>query len=180
MISMPLDAAPELLERVTVGMAELVVRQDENLLLTTLPLGAGLGVAIYDPTLRVGGLLHCLLPDSAVDAECAGTHPGMFLDTGLADLLARAQALKSKLENLRIYVAGGGEILDDSEFLNLGKCNRDALARLLTKFGLSLQGGDLGGLDNCSLQLNLATGEVRLKSAGLEKMKTLCKPSTTT
>jgi chemotaxis protein CheD len=177
---MTLDAAPELLERVTVGMADLIVRQGGNLLLATLPLGAGLGIAIYDPASRVGGLLHCLLPDSAVDPEFAGTHPGMFLDTGLADLLARARALKAKLGDLRIYAAGGGEILDDSEFPNIGKCNRDALARLLAEFGLSLQGGDLRGLDNCSLQLNLATGEVRLKSCGLEQLKTLCKPSTTT
>jgi chemotaxis protein CheD len=178
MISPPLDTAPELLERVTVGVADLIVRPGANVLLATHPLGAGLGVALYDPAARVGGLLHCLLPDSAVDAECAGAHPGMFLDTGLAGLVAAAQALKSKIEDLRIYAAGGGEILDDSEFLNLGKCNRDALVRLLPEVGLRLHGGDLGGLENCSLQLNLATGEVRLKSSGQEKMKTLCKPST--
>ena len=32
--------------------------------IVTYSLGSCLGVTVYDPTLRLGGMIHCLLPDS--------------------------------------------------------------------------------------------------------------------
>ena len=37
--------------------------------LITYALGSCVGVAIYDPVARVGGLLHYMLPESAIDPE---------------------------------------------------------------------------------------------------------------
>ena len=177
MTVMPSDEGPGLVRRVTVSMAGLLVRQGADLILSTQPLGVGLGVAVYDPVAKVGGLLHCLLPDSSIDAARAMKQPGLFLDTGFAGLVTKAQALQAKLEDLLVYAAGGGEILDDTGSFNLGKRTRDALFRLLEERGLRLDGEAVGGLDDCSLQINLATGEVRVKSSGCAKGKTLCKPS---
>ncbi len=77
-------------QRFIVGMADLMVSQDPNLILCTFPLGACLGIAIYDPVVKVGGLLHSMLPDSSIDPKRAAARPGLFLDTGLALLLEYA------------------------------------------------------------------------------------------
>ena len=70
-----------------VGMADLMISQDQSFVLCTFPLGACLGIAVYDPVVKVGGLLHSMLPDSSIDPKRAAARPGMFLDTGLALLL---------------------------------------------------------------------------------------------
>jgi chemotaxis protein CheD len=161
--------------RFVVGMADLMVSQDEHLTLCTSPLGACLGIAIYDPVSKVGGILHSMLPDSSIGPKRAATHPGMFLDTGLALLFEHAVKMKAKRENLLVYAAGGSEILDDTGFFNLGKLNYDVLAGLLARHGAKIHAEDVGGLTNRTMQLNLGTGEVQLKVSGQSKMKVLCK-----
>lgn len=163
-----------------VGMADFVVIQNQNVLLCTHPLGSCLGIGIYDPVARVGGVLHSLLPESEIDPARAAARPGMFMDTGLAAMLARAGHLGAKFENLVVCVAGGARILDETSYFNLGHRNFEVLTKLLAGLGLKLQAQEVGGLSNRALQLNAATGEVRLKISGQGKLKVLCKPLTTT
>ena len=100
--------------RVVVGLAELAVSNNPSAVLTTYSLGSCLGVAIYDPVVKVGGLLHAMLPDSSIDPAKAAAQPGMFLDTGLPALLREACGMRADKRRLRIYVAGGAQIMDDN------------------------------------------------------------------
>jgi chemotaxis protein CheD len=159
----------------TVGMADLMVSQEQDLMLCTFPLGSCLGVAIYDPVARMGGVLHSMLPDSSIDPARAAARPGMFLDTGVALLLEHAGKLKSKKEDLLIYAAGGSEILDETASFNIGKRNYEVLTNLLAQQGLKIHAADVGGLTNRTMQLNVGTGEVRLRFSGQAKLKVLCK-----
>lgn len=166
------ESAQELM----VGMADLMVSQDQNLVLNTFPLGSCLAIAIYDPVTNVGGLLHSMLPDSSIDPQRAAARPGMFLDTGLASLLKHAEDLKVKPANLLIYVAGGSEVMDETASFNIGKRNFEVLTGLLAQRGLKIHASDVGGLANRAMQLRLATGDVRLRFSGNAQMKKLCKP----
>jgi chemotaxis protein CheD len=163
-----------------VGMADFAVIQNQSTLLCTHPLGSCLGVGIYDPVAKVGGVLHSLLPESQIDPPRAAARPGMFLDTGVAAMLAQAGQLGAKMENLSVCVAGGARILDETSYFNIGHRNFEVLTGLLAGLGLKLHAQEVGGLSNRSLQLNTATGEVRLKISGQGKLKVLCKPLTTT
>src|SRR5258708_1745698 len=109
---MSLPGVTEAANTFMVGMADLTVTRDPNVVLCTHPLGACLGVAIYDPVAKAGGLLHAMLPDSTIDPARAAVRPGMFLDTGLAELLKRAETQKLDRANLLVYAAGGGRIMD--------------------------------------------------------------------
>jgi chemotaxis protein CheD len=163
-----------------VGMADLAVIQNQSTLLCTHPLGACLGIGIYDPVAKVGGVLHSLLPESQIDPARAAGRPGMFIDTGLAAMLGQAGQLGAKMENLVVCVAGGARILDETSYFNIGHRNFEVLAEMLAGLGLKLHAQEVGGLSNRSLQLNAATGEVRLKISGQAKLKVLCKPLTIT
>ena len=46
-----------------VGMADMNVAKDKGILIT-LGLGSCVGIALYDPVVKVAGLAHCMLPDS--------------------------------------------------------------------------------------------------------------------
>lgn len=170
----------ELAQNVAVGMADLVVLRNQDVFLCSQPLGAGLGVGIHDPTTGVGGLLHSLLPAAAGDPRRAAARPAMFLDAGLAELVKRAAELGARRESLLVYAAGGGRILDDTNYFDIGRRNHDALLRWLAENELKLAAGDVGGLANRVLQLNPATGEVRVKLSGEAKPKILCKRLMTT
>ena len=50
-------------EIIKVGMADLNTAVYPDIL-TTLGLGSCVGIALYDPVSRVGGLAHIMLPDS--------------------------------------------------------------------------------------------------------------------
>jgi chemotaxis protein CheD len=172
-------SSPE--QKIVVGIADLGASNNPAVTLATYSLGSCLGVAIHDPVARVGGLLHCMLPDSSVDAAKAARQPGMFVDTGLAALLHAAGELGADKERLVISVAGGAQILDGGGLFNLGPRNYEALTRLLAGQGLRIQGEEVGGLANRSMRLSLATGEVRLKTSGQSgECLVSCKNSTTT
>jgi chemotaxis protein CheD len=55
-------------------------------LLVTHALGSCLGLMVYDPEARVGGLLHAMLPLSKINPEKARSNPFMFVDTGVPRL----------------------------------------------------------------------------------------------
>ncbi|HEX3800415.1 MAG TPA: chemotaxis protein CheD [Verrucomicrobiae bacterium] len=173
---MSTEVQTEIATPMMVGLAEFAVSQDPTIGLCSYPLGACLGVTIYDPVVKVGGLLHSLLPASSIDPVRAANRPGMFLDTGLTAMLARAHELNAKDENLLVCVAGGAQIMDDTSHFNIGKRNYDVLVELLKKLNLKISAEDVGGRTNRSIQLNISTGYVRLKFSGQPQPKTLCKP----
>jgi chemotaxis protein CheD len=169
----------EFAQPLLVGMADFLVVHNQNAILRTTPLGACLGVSIFDPAAKVAGILHSLLPDSGIDVARAASRPGMFLDSGLAAMFVRARDLGARLENLTVCVAGGARILDETSYFNIGHRNFEVFTRLLDELGLKPRAQDVGGLSNRSMQLRAATGEVRLKISGQPKMKILCNPLTT-
>ena len=170
----------EFAQLLLVGMADFLVVHNQNAILRTTPLGACLGVSIFDPAAKVAGMLHSLLPDSGIDVARSVSRPGMFLDSGLAAMLTRAREMGARLENLTLCVAGGARILDETSYFNIGHRNFEVLTRLLNELGIKPGAQDVGGLSNRSMQLRATTGEVRLKISGQPKMKIICNPLTTT
>jgi chemotaxis protein CheD len=162
--------------RVLVGPARLEVSDDPDAVLCTVPLGSGIGLVIYDPVAKVGGVLHSLLPASSLDPDKAITCPAMFLDAGLEILLGRLSQINAKSENIQVFAAGAAQMMGESPEFNIGLSNCDRLPPLLAEHNLTLHAQALGGRTNCSMELNLATGEVWLKYSGAEKLKKLCKP----
>ena len=46
-----------------VGMADMNIAKNTGVLIT-LGLGSCVGIALYDPVVKIAGLAHCMLPDS--------------------------------------------------------------------------------------------------------------------
>ena len=177
---MPAPSLTGFNQKVVVGIAEMAVSNNQNVTLTTYSLGSCLGIAIYDPVVKAGGLLHIMLPDSTIDPAKAAKQPSMFVDTGVPALFRAAYQLHAEKHRMIISVAGGAQIMDAGGFFNIGSRTFDALTRLFAEHGLKIQAEQVGGLVNRTMHLNLATGEVRLKISGQPQEFILCKNSTTT
>jgi chemotaxis protein CheD len=162
--------------RIVVGMAELVVSNNPAATLATYSLGSCLGISIYDPVTRVGGLVHIMLPDSSIAPEKAKNQPAMFLDTGLPRLFQSAYPMRLDKHRTIICVAGGAQILDDKGYFNIGPRNLAALNALLREHGLRIAAEDTAGMVNRTMYLKLATGQVRLKISGQSTESILWNP----
>ena len=51
-----------LTHKVVVGIADMAVSNNATVTLATHALGSCIGVSVFDPVVRVGGLLHYMLP----------------------------------------------------------------------------------------------------------------------
>lgn len=152
--------------RVVVGVADLAVSNNQGAVLTTYSLGSCLGITLYDPRLKAGGLLHIMLPDSTIDPVKAQARPWMFVDTGIAGLLRETAKLGVNKDRAIFCVAGGAQFLDSKGFFNIGQRNYESLKKVFQQSGLRLHAEAVGGLVSRSVFLHLETGEVRIKVSG--------------
>jgi len=121
-------------------------------------------MTVYDPLVKVGGLLHFMLPDSQIDIQKARLNPWMFADTAIPLFLRKVCQLGGEKRRLIIKVAGGSQILDSSGFFNIGKRNYLVLRKILWMHNLLVNGEDIGGEINRTLSLELLTGKVFVKT----------------
>ncbi|HEU4630508.1 MAG TPA: chemotaxis protein CheD [Gemmatimonadaceae bacterium] len=157
---------------VTVGMADLRVSADPLDRLVTYALGSCLGIAVYDPVARVGGLLHVMLPLSSVDAERARVNPALCVDTGVPELFRACYRLGAKKPRMTVKVAGGaaGTAPGQPDQFQIGKRNVLTLRKLLWKNGVLADAMDVGGHQlSRTMSLALADGTVLLKVAGVTR-----------
>lgn len=152
--------------KVVVGVGGMAVSNDQSVVLSTYSLGSCLGIALYDPVARAGGLLHAMLPDSSINLEKAKAQPGMFVDTGLPSIFRALYQLRADKHRILLCVAGGASLMDSTGFFNIGERNYEALSTLLRAHQLTIRAEHVGGLVSRTIHLHLQTGEVRLKASG--------------
>ncbi len=148
-----------------VGISQVVMSEDPDDVLVAPHLGSCLGIAVYDPVTRRGGLIHSLLPTGKADPEKAETTPYMYVDTGLSCLLETFLASGAHKRDLCITAAGGAEMDAAGGALEIGKRNYVILKKLLWKNGLLLRGEDVGETISRTLLLEIGTGKTWVKSA---------------
>ncbi len=149
----------------TIGIADMKVSSNEGDTLITYALGSCLGITVYDPVAKVGGLLHIMLPLSTVNPEKAKDNPWMFVDTGVPDLFRACYKAGARKERLVLKVAGGAstQLNDDGDHFQIGKRNFLMLRKLLWKNNVLIDASDVGERYSRTMSLDIATGAVVLK-----------------
>ena len=92
---------------IKVGMADLKACKCPDAL-TTLGLGSCVGVALYDPVTKIGGLLHCMLPDSTQFRN--NSNIAKFADTGIDELIRQMKALGAVDTRIVAKIAGKAKL----------------------------------------------------------------------
>ncbi|MCS7089624.1 MAG: chemotaxis protein CheD [Verrucomicrobiota bacterium] len=152
---------------VVVGVADAAASNDSGADLVTHSLGSCIGVVLYDPAVKVGALLHAMLPDSSLDSSRAASNPCLFVDSGLTKLLQMFERLGGLPARAHIKAAGGAQIMDEHGVFRIGERNWKALQQAVANRGLRVTQCDVGGVISRTLRLNIATGEVTIQSPGL-------------
>lgn len=153
----------------TVGIAEMKVSAEPDDILATYALGSCVGVSLYDPVGRVGGLIHCMLPLSRIDPAKAERNPLMYVDTGMGALLQALFDHGAQRKNLVAKVAGASRIMDADGVFNIGERNYTVVRKVLWKNEILIAGEDVGGSAPRTMYLHLDTGRTVLKMGGEQK-----------
>jgi chemotaxis protein CheD len=134
----------------------------------TFALGSCLGITIYDPVAHVGGMVHVMLPSSAIDPVKASMNPCMFVDTGVKNLFLESYKAGAQRNRLVVFAAGGAcaNGLEQDDYFQIGKRNVTVLRSLLWKNGILLANSDFGGNLARTMSLEMSTGKVLIRING--------------
>jgi chemotaxis protein CheD len=149
--------------QLTVGISDMKTSKNPKDVLTTHSLGSCLGLAVYDPVVRVGGLIHCMLP-SVGENKKGPNKPFMYVSTGVPIMIREMYALGATKPNLIFKAAGCGQMMNVMNHFNIGARNFETLMKLLSKNGIRLAAKDVGESKPRTVHLNLATGKVTINS----------------
>ena len=151
---------------IKVGMADLKVCKCPDAL-TTLGLGACVGVALYDPVTKVSGLLHCMLPDSTQIRN--NSNVAKFADTGIDELIRQMENLGASKSRLVAKMAGGAQMFamaSQNESLRVGERNAEAARAKLKEYRIRLLAEDCGLNYGRTVEFYSETGDYVIKSVG--------------
>ena len=151
---------------VVVGDMKVGKRGD---MLVTHALGSCLGLMVYDPVVRVGGLLHAMLPLSKINPQKAEANPFMFVDTGVPFLFKEIYSLGGEKRRLVVKAAGCGKPLGGAEMFNIGERNYTILKKLLWKNKVLLESEDVGGTISRTVNFDVSTGKTTISTGGKKK-----------
>jgi chemotaxis protein CheD len=146
-----------------VGIGECVVSNDPDATLVTYALGSCIAVVIFDPVLKIGGLLHYMLPESSLDQEKAKKRPYMFADTGIPLLFQSAYQLGAARSRIEVAALGGAHVMDANETFNIGKRNYLALRKIFWKAGILVRNEDVGGTQSRTVRIELSNGRISIR-----------------
>jgi chemotaxis protein CheD len=147
-------------------MADCRVGDSPDQVLVTYALGSCIGLALHDPKAGVGGLLHFMLPDSAIDRARGRDNPWMFADTGIPLLLERLCAQGASKRRLVVRAAGGASMMDQQNVFDIGRRNYLAMRKILWKAGVLVHGEAVGGGRSRTVRLEIGSGKFWLQEAG--------------
>jgi len=134
--------------------------------LVTHALGSCLGLMVFDPVAKVGGLLHAMLPLSSINPEKAKGNPAMFVDTGVPLLFKSLYEMGAVKDRLMVKAAGCGNPMGKNEIFKIGERNYTVLKKLLWKNNILLKAESVGGTASRTIHFEVESGVVLLSCNG--------------
>jgi len=157
-----------MVEKVTsVRLGELKWGNHPSGVLATFGLGSCIALTAYDPAIRLGAMVHIILPDSSLARQPFS--PAKFADTAVPLLLETVLREGAARARLQVKMAGGARVLaipQGAKMLDIGTRNIEAVMQALQKERIPLAGCDVGGNHGRTMKLYLGTGRVTVAAIG--------------
>ena len=150
--------------RLTIGIADMKIAQHSGTLIT-YALGSCIGICLYDPVIKLGGLLHIMLP---LNMETGRKNPLKYADTGLAEMLRQMEAKGANRSRLVVKIAGGAKMFEvtGGSLGNIGLRNIESVKIQMKKQGLRIANEDVGGTVARTMSMDVETGAITVRSYG--------------
>ncbi len=129
--------------KITIGIADMKMAKGEGMLVT-YALGSCIGICLHDPVLKLGALIHIMLP---VNMEAGRKNTMKYADTGIRETLKQMEAMGASRSRITAKIAGGAMMFKDGtgSLGNIGQRNIESVKLNLRKEGIHLLKEDVGG-----------------------------------
>lgn len=151
------------MQRVEIG--SLLVSSDPDDTLISYALGSCLGLAMYDPVARIGGMIHAKVPVARHSRPELGGGPAVCADQGTLALLQAMYDAGAQNSRLQVTIAGCGNPVKAITH-DIGSRNYTVARKVLWKNGLFIQAEDVGGEKPRTIALSIGSGEFTVRARG--------------
>lgn len=152
-------------KKISVGIADMKITRQEGILIT-YALGSCIGISFYDPMIKLGALLHIMLPEKGRGND---SNIYKFADSGIHETLRKLSAYGATKRRLVCKIAGGAkmfEIRGNADFGNIGQRNATMVKKILMEERMSIKAEDIGGSYARTMLLDVGNGDVIIRTAG--------------
>ena len=148
--------------RIRVRIAEFKVAKG-NAVLVAIGLGSCIGVAIYDPEHRVGGMAHILLPGKGGEND----NPNKFSESSIDAMISQIYDLGGSLISLKAKIVGGANMfswIGDGK-KTIGERNIEAARDKLKRSNIPIEAEEIGGNEGRSVEFHVGSGQLLIRNA---------------
>ncbi len=150
---------------INVGIADMGVAASPNTLRTIL--GSCVGICIYDPKMKIGGLSHIMLPSSKKPSN----NLKKYADTAIPLMIDEMMKIGAIQDRMVAKLAGGATMFKHSEnslMGDIGKNNILSVREILNMLKIPVLSEEVGGDYGRTIDFYLETGELKIKTIGKE------------
>ena len=150
--------------KITIGIADMKLAKGQGMLVT-YALGSCIGICLHDPMLKLGALIHIMLP---VNMEANRTNTMKYADTGIRETLKQMEAMGARRTRITAKIAGGAKMFEtgSASLGNIGQRNIESVHLNLRKEGIRLLKEDVGGSVARTLLFDVDSGLGCVRSYG--------------
>ena len=152
-------------QKVTVGIADMKILQWDGELIT-YALGSCIGICLYDPQVKLGALIHIMLP---INMEAGRKNTMKYADTGIKETINLLLGRGARKDRLVAKIAGGAkmfEVAGNNNLGNIGARNIESVKMNLRKEGIRIISENVGGSVARTLSFYPATGIGEIRAYG--------------
>ena len=132
----------------------------------TYALGSCIGITFYDPAIKLGGLLHIMLPNRS-DPNDPKIYK--YADSGIREMVRKLSAFGMVKSRTVVKIAGGAKMFDikgNTDFGNIGQRNAAMVKKILMEERMRITSEDTGGAYARTMLLNVDNGDVVIRTVG--------------
>ena len=154
--------------KLIIGIADMKMTKDSGTLIT-YALGSCVGICLYDPLIKLGALIHVMLP---LNMETNRVNTMKYADTGIRETIKMMEAKGASRSRMTAKIAGGAKMfaVSGNALGNIGLRNIESVKINLRKEGIRLLKEDTGGEIARTLLFDVATGAVSVRSYGRQEL----------
>ena len=149
---------------IAVGMADYKIGKGGDVLSTVL--GSCVGLCLYSPRHKAGGLLHLMMASAGPNATDPNCKKAKYADTGVPELI-RSLKVSYGVNSLELTAKmfGGAKVLQGVQ-RNIGEENSIAVKAILKEYGIPVKALKLGGDKGYRIKFTIDPGAVSCQIFG--------------
>lgn len=148
-----------------VGIADMKMCRIEGTLIT-YALGSCIGICLYDPVIKLAGMIHIMLPENT-GSDLSNAFK--YADTGIRETIRKMTTFGAMKNRITAKIAGGAKMFDlkgSGTIGNIGERNIISVRSLLRAEGIRIISEDVGFNYARTMSFDAANGAVKIRSFG--------------